>query len=325
MRKVVCHAYGPLELLTVEEHPDLSPAAGEVVVDIEAAGVNFVDALICQGRYQVKTPTPFTPGSEIAGTVSAVGAEVTGVAVGQRVLALPPSGGYATQAVLESGAVVTMPANLTAGQAAGLVQSYATMHYAYTYRAPIEPGQWVVVLGAGGGIGLAAVDLAVAAGAQVVACASSEDKLALARAVGATATIAYETPGLDLKSAIREITGGGADVVADPVGGDKAESALRAIRWGGRYLVLGFAAGSIPKFPLNQVLLNSRSVIGIEWGAWVARNRDANTALVAELLAMAADGRIHPVEPTSRPLDEAGATLDDLQHRRLAGKVVLTG
>lgn len=325
MRKVVCHAYGPLDQLTVEEHPDLEPEPGQVVVEVEAAGVNFVDALVTQGRYQVRTPTPFTPGSELAGVVAALGPDVSGVEVGQRVLALPPNGGYASQAVVPASSLVAIPDELSAGQAAGIVQSYGTMHYAYTYRAPIQPGQWVAVLGAGGGIGLAAVDLAAAAGAQVIACASSEEKLSLARSVGATATVNYEDDGVDLKAAIRELTDGGADMVADPIGGDKAESALRALRWEGRYLVLGFAAGDIPRFPINQVLLNSRSLIGIEWGAWVMRaNRAANDALIAEILAMAADGRIHPVEPTARPLEEAAATLDDLQHRRIAGKVVLT-
>jgi NADPH2:quinone reductase len=324
MRKVVCPSYGPLDQLEVHDEPDLVAGAGEVVVDVEAAGVNFVDALICQGRYQVKTPTPFTPGSEVAGTVRAVGDGVAGIEAGTRVLALPANGGYASQIALPATAVIPVPANLSPGQAAGLVQSYATMRYAYLHRAVITPGEWVAVLGAGGGIGLAAVDLAVAMGAKVVACASSEDKVALARGVGATATINYEDPGLDLKTAIREVTGGGADMVVDPVGGDKAEPALRSIRWGGRYLVLGFAAGEIPRIPLNQVLLNSRSVIGVEWGAWAMRNQAENASMVEDLLAMAASGQIHPVEPTARRLEDAAAVLDDMQHRRIAGKVVLT-
>jgi NADPH:quinone reductase len=324
MRTVVCHSYGPLEQLAVEERPDLTPGPGQVIVDVAAAGVNFVDALICQGRYQIKTPPPFTPGSEVAGTISAVGAGVTGRAVGERVLALPRDGGYATQIALPAEAVIPVPAALSPGQAAGLVQSYGTMRYAYLHRSVITPGEWVAVLGAGGGIGLAAVDLAVAMGAQVVACASSAKKLALAQRVGATATIDYEADGVDLKTAIRDVTGGGADLVVDPIGGDKAEPALRSIRWGGRYLVLGFAAGDIPRFPLNQVLLNSRSVIGVEWGAWAMRNPVENASMVEDLLAMAAAGQIHPLEPTSRGLTEAAATLDDLQQRRIAGKVVLT-
>ena len=324
MRHVVCHEYGPLDGLRVVEAPDLVAGAGEVVVDVEAAGVNFVDALICQGRYQVKTPTPLTPGSEIAGTVRAIGEGVTGVDVGAPVLALPAMGGYASQIVLPATAVIPMPPGLSAGRAAGLVQSYATMRYAYLQRTTITPGEWVAVLGAGGGIGLAAVDLAVAMGARVVACASSDEKLALAAEVGAEVGINYEAAGVDLKTAIREATDGGVDMVVDPIGGDKAEPALRAIRWGGRYLVVGFAAGEIPRLPLNQVLLNSRSLIGIEWGAWAMRHRDENAAMVSELLAMAASGQIHPVEPTARPLADAATVLDDFQHRRIAGKVVLT-
>ena len=324
MRHVVCHEYGPLDGLRVVEAPDLVAGAGEVVVDVEAAGVNFVDALICQGRYQVKTPTPLTPGSEIAGTVRAIGEGVTGVDVGAPVLALPAMGGYTSQIVLPATAVIPMPPGLSAGRAAGLVQSYATMRYAYLQRTTITPGEWVAVLGAGGGIGLAAVDLAVAMGARVVACASSDEKLALAAEVGAEVGINYEAAGVDLKTAIREATDGGVDIVVDPIGGDKAEPALRAIRWGGRYLVVGFAAGEIPRLPLNQVLLNSRSLIGIEWGAWAMRHRDENAAMVSELLAMAASGQIHPVEPTARPLADAATVLDDFQHRRIAGKVVLT-
>lgn len=323
MRKVVCTAYGPLDQLELHEEPDLTPGPGEVVVDVAAAGVNFVDALICQGRYQVKTPTPFTPGSEVAGTVTAVGEGVTGVELGAHVLALPPNGGYATQIALPAETVLSVPPNLSPGQAAGLVQSYATMRYAYLHRTVITPGEWVAVLGAGGGIGLAAVDLAVAMGARVVACASSEDKLALARRLGAEATINYEDAGVDLKTAIREVTGGGADLVVDPVGGDKAEPALRSIRWGGRYLVLGFAAGEIPRIPLNHVLLNSRSVIGVEWGAWAMRNRAENASMIEDLMAMAASDQIHPVEPTARPLDTAAQVLDDIQNRRVSGKIVL--
>jgi len=323
MRQVVCSEFGPPERLELLEAPDLEPAPDEVVIAVEAAGVNFVDALIVQGRYQLKTPLPFTPGSEVAGRVTAAGADVRGAAPGDRVLALPPLGGYASEVVVPAASVIPIPGDLSAGQAAGLVQSYGTMLYALTKRTTVTPDEWVAVLGAGGGIGLAAVDLAVAMGAKVVACASSEDKLDLARAVGATATINYDDDEVDLKTAIRTVTGGGAHLVVDPVGGDKAEPALRAIRWGGRYLVLGFAAGSIPALPMNQVLLNSRSLIGIEWGAWATRDPDGNAAMLQDLLGMAAGGQIHPVEPAARPLSEAAAVLDDLEHRRIAGKVVL--
>jgi NADPH2:quinone reductase len=324
VRKVVTPSFGSLDQLTVVEEPDLVPAPGQVVIDVEAAGVNFVDGLIVEGRYQVKPPMPYTPGSEVAGTISAVGDGVIDRAVGERVLALPSSGGYASQVVVPSPAAVAIPDNLTAGQAAGLVQSYATMLYALTRRTTVREGEWFAVLGAGGGIGLAAVDLATALGAQVVACASTAAKLELASAVGATATIAYEDDGIELKSAIREVTGGGADCIVDPIGGSKAESALRSLRWEGRYLVIGFAAGEIPRFPLNQVLLNSRTVIGIEWGGWVMRDPAPNRELIGELLDIVAAGRVHPTEPIARPLEDAAAVLADLQSRNLTGKAVLT-
>lgn len=324
MRKVVCSSFGPLDGLTVENAPDLVPDAAGVVIAVEASGANFVDALICQGRYQLQPALPFTPGSEVAGTVAALGAEVTGVDLGQRVLALTANGGYATQVAVPAPSIVPIPDNLSAGQAAGLVQSYATMRYALTQRTTVVPDEWIAVLGAGGGIGLAAVDLAVSMGARVVACASSADKLDLALAAGALATIDYEDAGVDLKAAIREATAGGADMVIDPVGGSKAEAALRALRWGGRYLVLGFAAGEIPRLPLNQVLLNSRSVIGVDWGAWMTRDPAGNAAMLQDLLGMVAAGQVHPVEPTARPLDEAAAALADLQARRVAGKLVFT-
>jgi NADPH2:quinone reductase len=322
MHKVVTNAFGSLDDLELVEQADLEPAPGQVVVDIEAAGVNFVDALLVQGRYQITPPLPYTPGSEVAGTVKATGDGVDGIDVGQRVLALPASGGYATQVAVPAPAVVAIPDTLSAGQAAGLVQSYATMLYALTRRTTVSEGEWFAVLGAGGGIGLAAIDIASSLGANVVACASTAEKLALAESVGAVATIAYDD--VDLKTAVREVTGGGADCVVDPVGGDKAESALRSLRFGGRYLVLGFAAGQIPRLPLNQVLLNSRSIIGIEWGAWVLRDPAGNQALLAELMQMVADGRVHPVEPSVRPLSEAATVLAEIQSRQISGKVVLT-
>ena len=323
MRRVVCHAFAPLDRLVVEESPDPEPGPGEVVVVIEAAGANFVDALLVQGLYQIKPPLPFTPGMEVAGVVGATGDGVTRVAVGDRVLATSFSGGYATHAVLPEAGMVPVPAGLSAGQAAGLVQSYATMLFALTRRTTVATGEWVAVLGAGGGIGLATVDLAKALGARVVACASSADKLAAATAAGADATVAYDDDGVDLKAAIREATGGGADVLVDPVGGPRAEAALRALGWMGRYIVIGFAAGEIPRLPLNQVLLNNRTVIGVDWGAWTFRDPAGNAALLADLLTMVEAGSLRPVEPTAVPLDRAAEALADLQGRRVAGKVVL--
>lgn len=315
VRRVVCAEFGPLENLAVVEEPDLVPADGQVVIDVEAAGVNYVDGLIVQGKYQIKPPLPFTPGMEVAGTVRGTG---------ERVLAVPWFGGYASQVAVPTEAAFPVPDGVTMGQAATLVQSYATALFALTRRTKVAPGEWVAVLGAGGGVGLATVDVSKALGAKVVACASSADKLDAARAAGADATVAYEDGGVDLKAAIREVTGGGADVVFDPVGGAKAEAALRALRWNGRYVVIGFASGEIPRLPANQVLLNNRTVVGVDWGAWTGRDREGNNDLIRELLALVADAKLHPVEPTAYPLDDVATCLRDLEERRLLGKAVLT-
>lgn len=323
MRRVVCRSFAPLDQLVVEDAPDPEPGPGQVVVAIEAAGANFVDALLVQGLYQLKPPLPFTPGMEVAGTVAALGDGVTTVALGDRVLATTFVGGFATHAVVPAASLVAIPPTLGAGQAAALVQSYATMLFALTRRTTVAEGEWVAVLGAGGGIGLAAVDVAHALGAKVVACASSPDKLQAATAAGADATIAYEDEGVDLKAAIREITGGGADVLVDPVGGAKADAALRALRWMGRYVVIGFASGDIPSLPLNQVLLNNRTIIGVDWGAWTGRDRAGAAALNRQLFELVADGRLHPVEPATYPLDDAASALAALQGRAVTGKIVL--
>lgn len=321
MRAVVCREFAPIDQLGIEERPDPTPAPGNVVVAVRAAGVNFVDGLFVQGLYQIKPPLPFTPGGEVAGDVMAVGEGVTGVALGDRVLAMPWLGGFASHVELAAGGVVPIPGDLSYGQAAALVQSYGTMLFAMTRRMQVRAGEWVLVLGAGGGIGLAAIDVARHLGAHVIAAASSDDKLAAARAAGAEATIAYEAE--DLKARAREISGGGLDVVVDPVGGRFADAALRSLGWMGRYLVIGFAGGDIPKLPANQVLLNNRTVVGIDWGAWTMRDTAGNRELLAELMQLAGHGAVHPVEPAACPLDDVARVLTDLQSRKVAGKVVL--
>ena len=321
MRAVVCHEFAPIDQLVLEERPDPQAGPGKVVVAVRAAGVNFVDGLFVQGRYQIKPPLPFTPGGEVAGDVVAVGAGVDAVAVGDRVLAMPWLGGFASHVELAAGGVVPIPGALSYGQAAALVQSYGTMLFSFTRRVQVQAGEWVLVLGAGGGIGLAAVDVARHLGARVIAAASSDEKLAAARAAGAEATIAYETE--DLKQRARELSGGGVDVVVDPVGGRFAEPALRALGWMGRYLVIGFAGGDIPRLPANQVLLNNRTVAGVDWGAWTMRDPAGNQALLADLMELAGSGALSPVEPTPYPLDEVVAALTDLQDRKVGGKVVL--
>jgi NADPH2:quinone reductase len=321
MRAVTCSEFAPVDRLRIEELPDPEPGVGQIVVAVRAAGVSYADGLVVEGRYQIKPPLPFTPGGEVAGDVAAVGDGVENLAVGDRVLGMPRLGGFASRVTLPAGAVTPIPANLSYGQAAVLVQSYSTMLFAFTRRTQVVAGEWVLVLGAGGGIGLAAVDIASHLGARVIAAASTEDKLAAARAAGAEATIAYETE--DLKARARELSSGGVDVVVDPVGGRFAEPALRALRWMGRYLVIGYAGGEIPRLPVNQVLLNNRTLVGVDWGAWSARERAGSRTLLGELMDLARSGALSPVEPTPYPLEDVARALTDLHERRVAGKVIL--
>ena len=322
MRKVVCAAWGPPETsLTIEEAPDPRPEPGQVLVQVAAAGLNFVDALFVQGTYQIRIPPPFTPGSEAAGTVVAVGDGVEGWAPGDRAIVLPGLGAYASHLVVAPHQLVPVPAGVSLTAMAAFVQSYCTMWFALTQRTHVVAGETVLVLGAGGGLGLAAIDIARHLGARVVAAASSDDKLEAARAMGAHETIDYERE--DLKARAKELSGGGVDVVVDPVGGRHAEPALRAGGWGSRYVVLGFAGGGIPSLPANLALLNNRTIVGVDWGAWSGRNRADDRANLTTLVGLVADGHLHPVEPQARPLDQAPAVLRDAIERRITAKVVL--
>jgi NADPH2:quinone reductase len=320
MRAVVCPELGPLEGLVLEERESPVPGEGHVVVDVRAAGVNFVDGLICQGKYQIKPPTPFVPGSEVAGQVSAIGAGVGGFEVGDCVIAFTGFGGFAEQAVVPALSLIPMPDTVDFAQAATLLQSYCTMLFTLTRRTMLTPGEWVLVLGAGGGIGLAATDVATALGGRVIAAASTPDKLEAARAVGAEATIAYEE---DLKVRAREISGGGVDVVVDSVGGRHSEAALRATTHFGRFCVLGFASGPIATIPLNLVLLNNRTVVGVDWGGWTFKDPMDNRALIGELMELVGSGRLHPAHPTEHRLTDAAAVMAGLIDRSVGGKVVL--
>jgi len=320
MRSVSCKALGSLDNVVVEEIPAPNPGTTQLLVQVRAAGVNFVDGLMCKGEYQIKFPTPYVPGGEVAGVVLAPGDDVTGFAAGDRVMALTGFGAFAEQIAIPASSAVKLPDSLQFGQGATMIQSYVTALFAYK-RAQLSAGEVVLVLGAGGGIGLAAIDLAVALGARVIAAASTHDKLAAAVQMGASDTISYEDE--DLKVRARELSGGGVDVVVDPVGGDKSEASLRALRVNGRLCVIGFTSGTIGSVPLNQVLLSNRNVIGIDWGAWAGSDPAGNRSLIQEILQMVEDGKLHPTIPAERPLESAAQIMEDLLERRIAGKVVL--
>jgi NADPH:quinone reductase len=322
MRCIVCREFGPPERLVLEQAPDPEPGPGEVLIGVRAAGVSFVDGLIIAGLYQVKPPLPFTPGLVVAGVVAGAGDGVRGLSAGSRVVGCSLGlGGYASHRVLPAQAVVPLPQAVSFEVAATAVESYATMLFALTRRASLRPGEWVLVLGAGGGIGLAAVDVATALGARVIAAASSPAKRAAAVTAGAQATVDYQAE--DLKARVRKITGAGADLVVDPVGDPFAEPALRSLRAFGRYLAIGFAGGSIPRLPLHRILLDNRSLIGVDWGAWSRQDPAGNQALVADLLERIAAGALHPVAPATYPLERAAEALGELAGRRVTGKLAL--
>jgi NADPH2:quinone reductase len=309
-------------VLRITEVDDLVAAPGMVVIDVAAAGVNYVDALFVSGEYQIKPALPFVPGSEVAGVVSAVGDGVEGVAPGDRVLASCGLGGYAEQVAVRPSQVTPIPQGLDFERAATFTQSYCTALFALRERARAIPGESLLVLGAGGGVGLAAIDVGAALGLDVIGAASSSAKREAALEMGARAVI--DTSTEDVKTRTRELTDGvGVDLVLDPVGGDLAEPALRTLAYRGRYIVIGFAGGSIPRLPLNQVLLKNREIVGVDWGAWGMQHPAENQAILDELLHRVDAGTLHPAPPTRFELDGVVAALDALLNRGVTGKVVL--
>jgi len=321
MRVAVCRELGPPEVLELEERETPIPGPGQLVLDVRAAGVNFVDGLFVAGQYQIKPPLPFTPGSEVAGVVLAVGEGVERFAPGDPVIAMPGLGGFAEELVVGEASAAPLPDALSFTQGATFAQSYCTALFALRERAGLAKAESVLVLGAGGGVGLAVVDVARALGARVIAVASTEEKRAAAVAAGAETAI---DPAVDdVKTRGREFGGGGVDVVVDPIGGDLAEPSLRALAWFGRYVVIGFATGAIPRLPANQMLLNNRTVMGVDWGAWTMREPAAHRRLLDDALGMAASRQIHPVAPTEYEFDRVADALTALLDRQVTGKVAL--
>jgi NADPH:quinone reductase len=320
MRAVVCRAYGPPEDLVVDDVADPTPGPGQLLVRVRAAAVNFPDVLLIAGKYQIKIPVPFTPGSELAGEVVAAG-DGAAFRPGDRVFGATPTGAFAELAVLDAHQVSAVPNDIDFGPAAAFGVTYRTAYHALRSVAQVAEGDWVVILGAAGGVGQAALDLAVGMKARVLAAASTEDKLDICRQRGAEATVAYDRD--DLKSAIRELTGGGARVVIDPVGGRYAEPALRALARGGMFITLGYAAGTIPAIPLNLVLLKDITIRGMEIRTFTADHPDNATRDIQELQQMFADGRIQPYIGARFPLADAATALRQVAERKAIGKVVI--
>lgn len=323
MRAIVCEEYGPADSLKIMERELPELKSGEVRIDVRAAGINFPDALVIAGKYQVKPPLPFVPGGECAGVISAVGEGVKGFKVGDRVIAMPGIAAFAEQVHVDQKLLVPMPEKLSFEQAAGFCITYATSYYALKQRAALRKGESLVVLGAAGGVGVTAIQLGKAMGARVIACASTAEKLEFCREVGADELINYTEE--DLKERIKALTGGkGADVIYDPVGGDFTEAAYRSIAWSGRYLVIGFASGDIPKLPMNLPLLKAGDIMGIFWGSWAQRAPDANLRNFAELLQMVEEGKLNPLATEVYPFEEFAQAFAAITGRRARGKVILS-
>lgn len=319
MQALLCTAHGDPEDLVLSEVPDPDPGPGQVLIEIAAAGVNYPDTLTIRDMYQFKPELPFAPGGEVSGVVRALGEGVEGPPPGTRVIALlGADGGFAERAVVDVDKVVPVPDGMPLDLAAAFVFAHATSHHALVDRADATPGETLLVLGAAGGVGLAAVEIGSALGLRVVAAASTDEKLAVCRERGADETINYSTE--DLKSRMKEL--GGADIVYDPVGGDYAEQALRAINWLGRYLVVGFPAG-IPSIPLNLVLLKGCDIRGVFWGQFTQRHPDKHVANLVQLAEWFADGTVAPHISARYPLAEGGAAIRAMMDREAVGKLLV--
>jgi len=324
MKALVCKELGLADKLElVDDWADPELGDHDVLIEVKAAGLNFPDVLIIQGKYQIQPELPFIPGAECSGVVTAVGANVTRYKVGDRVLSMGASGAFCEKIAANEYAVFPMPQSLSFEQAAGISITYFTSYYALKQRANIQPGETLLVLGAAGGVGTTAIELGKLMGARVIAAASSQEKLALCKQLGADEVINYNE--VSLKDAVKELTGGkGVDVVYDPVGGDYAEPAIRSMAWNGRYLVIGFASGPIPKIPLNLALLKGCSLVGVFWGRFSGEEPEQNIKNIEELWQLFDSGKISPVVTDSFPFAQYEEAFNCLIERRARGKVIMT-
>jgi NADPH2:quinone reductase len=322
MKALVCRTLTGIEDLRVEDFPDPQVRDGEVLIDVAAAGVNFPDVLIVQGKYQFKAPLPFAPGSELSGTARIVGGGVTHVKPGDRVLAIVQHGAFAQQVAAPAARVMPLPPGVDLERAAAMMFTYGTSYHALKDRAQVAKGETLLVLGAAGGVGLAAVELGKLLGARVIAAASSEEKLAVCREHGADETIDYSKE--DLREGVKRIVGpGGVDIVYDPVGGDYSEPAIRSLAWKGRFLVVGFAAGEIPKIPLNLTLLKGSSLVGVFWGAFMEKEPKLARENARQLMEWLGSGAIKPHVSARFSLERGVEALREVAERRAKGKVLV--
>ena len=323
MKAVLCKTFGPPESLVIEELPSPVPGLGEAIVSVKAASVNFPDVLIIQNKYQVKPPLPFSPGSELAGVVKAMGDGVTGFNVGDSVLAITGYGAFAEEVAVDAKRLLAVPRGMDFASAAAFGLTYATSEHALCDRGDLKAGETLLVLGAAGGVGIAAIEIGKALGARVIACASTDDKLAVCREHGADDTINYA--GEDFRERVKTLTGGkGPDVIYDAVGGAYTEPALRSIAWRGRLLVVGFAAGEIPKIPLNLTLLKGCAIVGVFWGEFSRREPQKFAAAMEKLGRWFTEGKLRPHISATFPLERAADALTLMAERKVKGKVVLT-
>ncbi len=323
MRAVICTKFGQPEDLEVQELPSPEPAKGQVRIKVEGCGVNFPDTLIIDGKYQIRAEPPFSPGGEVAGVIDAVGEGVSGWAKGDSVIAMTGYGGFAEEIVAPATSLLRRPKTMDGVTAAGFSMTYGTSMHALKQRAKLQPGETLLVLGAGGGVGLAAVEIGKLMGARVIAAASSKEKLEAAKKAGADELIDYSDG--DIKDKLKEMTGGnGVDVTYDPVGGPMFEQALRATAWKGRVLVVGFASGEIPKVPMNLALLKGCDIVGVFWGAFRQREPQEDQANFDQLFEWHAQGKLHPHVSRALPLEKAPEALRALMNREAIGKIVLT-